>query len=104
MQWACRYAGTLGMIWRFTQAHRCMKRQHSRRSVVDFPRSGVSDSRARYASIMTHTRLALAEKEHTNDLMFLVCLSFHADGVVYSLRNASGFFFSGNTDRHRLRR
>ena len=47
---------------------------------------------------MTHTRLALAEKEYTNDLVLLICLSFDADGLINSLRNAESFFFAGNTD------
>jgi len=51
---------------------------------------------------MTHTRLALTKKEHANDLIFLICLSFDADGLVYSLRNAEGLFFAGNTDRPRF--
>jgi len=48
---------------------------------------------------MVHTRLALTEKKYANDLIFLVRLSFNADGLVYCLRNAESFFFTGNTDR-----
>jgi hypothetical protein len=75
-----------------------MKGQHSRRSVVDLPESGVSDNE-RDVSGMVHTRLALTEKKYANDPIFLVRLSFDADGLVYCLRNAESFFFAGNTDR-----
>jgi hypothetical protein len=45
------------------------------------------------------TRLALAQKENTNDFVFLVCLALGADGLVYGLRDAASLFFARKTDR-----
>jgi hypothetical protein len=45
------------------------------------------------------TRLALTQKENTNDFVFLIHLSLGADGLVYSLRNAESLFFARKTDR-----
>lgn len=48
---------------------------------------------------MTRTRLALTQKQYANDFIFLIHLSFKADGLVYGLRDTESLFFAGNTDR-----
>lgn len=82
-----------------TKARRCTRGQHSRRSVVDLPGGGVSDSGSGERAGITRTRLALAQKEYTNDFIFLIHLSFDSDGLVYGLGHAESFFFAGDADR-----
>lgn len=48
---------------------------------------------------MTRTRLALTQEENTNGFVFLVHLSFGANGLVYGLRNTASLLFAGKTDR-----
>jgi hypothetical protein len=89
----------LCIVWGVTKAHGRTRGQHSRRSVVDLPGGRVSDRMSGKRAEITRTRLALTQKENANDLVFLIRLSFGADGLVYGLRNAASVFFARKTDR-----
>jgi hypothetical protein len=41
----------------------------------------------------------LTQKENANDFVFLIHLSFGADGLVYGLRNPASLFLARKTDR-----